>query len=307
MKKVLVTGGSGMLGANLLLDWQDKFSLASVQLNNKVNFKLYKQAAFDLSQKDKTTKFVQSTKPDAVVHTAAMVNVDYCESHRKEAFKANVEVTGNVAEAAEKAGAKIIYISTDSVFDGTKGNYDEEAKPNPLNVYAESKLAGEKEAMEKNSNAIIARTTIFGWNAQNKQSLSEWMYYGLKNGEERKLFKDMFFTPIIVNNLGRALAELIEKDFSGTINIAGSERLSKLNFGEKLADVFGFDKSSIVASTVAESSLVAKRPLDASLDISKARKMLETKLLDAESALEEKKRLLEESFVARLKEGFGNG
>jgi dTDP-4-dehydrorhamnose reductase len=101
--------------------------------------------------------------------------------------------------------------------------------------------------------------------------------------------------------LGRALTELIEKDFSGTINIAGRERLSKLSFGEKLAEVFGLGKANIVASTVAESSLVAKRPLDASLDISKASRLLETELLDARASLEEKKRLLENGFVEKLK------
>lgn len=304
MKKVLVTGGSGLLGANLLQDWRKKFSLYAVQKTHKSGFGFCKQTLLDLSDRHNTIEFIGKVKPDAIVHTAAMADVDYCEAHPSEAFKANAEASKNVAEGAESAKAKMIYISTDSVFDGTKGNYMEEDKPNPLNAYAESKLEGEKVVMEKNSNYAIVRTNIFGWNMQKKQCFSEWVYAGIKSGKRLNLFKDVYFTPILVNNLGRALAELVENDFNGLINIAGSERLSKLCFGETLAEVFGLSKENIVPASINGARLAAKRPLDPSLSIKKAQRALETELLDAKSGLEEKKALLESGFVKMLKSGY---
>jgi len=303
MKKVLITGGTGLLGANLLLDFQNKFSLSSIQLEGRVNFPVEKQASLNLCNKEKTKQFVKELKPDAIVHTAALVNIDYCESHRDEAFKVNAEATANIAEAAEEAGAKMIFVSTDSVFNGKTGNYREEGSTNPANVYAESKLEGEKLALEKNSNCVVARTSIYGWNAQAKQSLSEWMYNGLKEGKEIKFFEDVFFSPILVNNFGRAIAEIIENEFTGVLNVAGSQRISKLEFGRTLADVFGFGKEKIVASSILGSELAAKRPLDASLNVEKAKKILETELLDAKAGLEEKKLLLEKGFVEKLRRG----
>jgi dTDP-4-dehydrorhamnose reductase len=307
MKKILVTGGSGLLGGNLILDWQGRFSLYSVQLSHKINFKFCRQAIFDLAEMEKTIKFVKEAKPDCIVHTAAIVDVDYCESHENEARIANVNATENIAQAAQAAGAKLIYISTDSVFDGKKGNYAENEKTNPLNRYARSKLEGEKVAMEKCDNCSVVRTCIVGWNMQNKQSLSEWIYNGLKKGETMRLFDDVYFTPILVNNLGRAISELFENDFTGILNIAGAERISKFDFGKKLAKAFGFDQGKIVGSGIEEANLVAKRPRDASLNVSKAKKILETELLDVNGLLEEKRMLLESGFVQKLKSGISHG
>ena len=304
MKKVLVTGGTGLLGANLILDWQERFELSSVQLEGRMNFKIEKQANFDLGNKEEVMKFVGEIKPDAVVHTAALVNVDFCEGHRPEAFAANAIATENVAEACSKEGAKLVFVSTDSVFDGSKGNYSEEDKTNPPNVYAESKLEAEKLALEKNSNTAVVRTSIYGWNAQPKESLSEWIYNSLKEGRKLNLFEDVFFTPILVNDFGEAVAEIIENDFKGILHVAGGEKVSKLGFGEKVADVFGFGNENIFEGSIDDSNLVAKRPKDASLNVEKAGKVLKMKLPNVKEGLERKKKLLENGFVEKLKGGF---
>jgi len=304
MKRVLVTGGTGLLGSNLLLGWQQSFKLSSVQLLGRTLLPVERQANFDLSDREKTLSFIQALKPDAVVHTAALVNVDYCEAHRDEAYRVNAIASENVAEACESIGSKTVFISTDSVFDGEKGNYSEEDRPNPVNAYAQSKLQGEKLVLERNPDAMVVRTCIYGWNSQEKKSLSEWIYHGLKEGEKLNLFNDVFFSPILVNDLGDALAELIEKDFSGTINIAGTERLSKLEFGKMIAGVFGFGKENIREASVEDSGLAAKRPKDASLNVEKALGIIDSGLPGAREGIERKKRLLDEGFVRRLKAGF---
>ena len=304
MKKILVTGGTGLLGANLILDWQNKFSLSSVQLKGRINFPLEQQANFDIGNKEKLISFVEEIKPDAVVHTAALVNVDFCERHREEAFAVNAIASENIAEACSKVGAKLVYISTDSVFDGTRGNYSEEDKTNPPNLYAESKLEGEKLVLAKNPNTVIARTSIYGWNAQPKESLSEWIYNSLKTGKKLNLFKDVYFTPILVNDLGRGLKEMIENDFTGVIHMAGAEKVSKLVFGEMIADVFGFEKENISVGSINDSELMAKRPKDASLNVEKAKKVLKMDLPNVREGLERKKELLENGFAKKLKGGF---
>jgi dTDP-4-dehydrorhamnose reductase len=257
----------------------------------------------DITGYQDTSRKVMEIRPDVIIHTAALTNVDYCEENREQTWKINVEGTRNLAEIAEKTGSYLIYISTDSVFDGKKGLYKEEDKPNPQNYYAKTKLEGEKVLQKYDLEYAVIRTSIFGWNIQNKLSLAEWILEGLKNKRVLTMFKDVFFSPILVNNLAEAIVEIYQRNLQGVWHVAGVEKCSKLHFAYKIAEIFGLDDTNIKPISVDESNLKAKRANDLSLDVGKAVKKLSVKLLDVEGGLIWMKQLLESGYVHQVKEG----
>jgi len=300
MDKILITGGSGLLGSNLAFSAPKRFDTYLICHESRVEIDGCTSFALDLRESDATAKKVREIKPDCIIHCAALTNVDYCETHQEEAEALNVDATRNLAAVSSEIGCKLIYISTDSVFDGEKGMYTEQDMPNPLNVYARTKLDGESVAMECD-NHTVARTNIYGWNAQEKLSIAEWFLKNLREGREISGFTDIYFTPILVNNLADALLELYDKDKSGLYHIAGSERINKYDFGLRLAGVFGLDQSLIQSATSDEIKLTAKRPKDMSLDVGKAEKELNTPLLGVEDGLREFKKLEDNGHVSKLK------
>ncbi len=298
--KVLVTGASGLLGSNISLQYADKHKIYAAYNTHHIKIRNCNMVKLDITDRNNVKVILDKIKPDLVIHCAAFTSVDMAENNYDLAYSINVNGTKNLVDFSK--GSKFIYISTDMVFDGTKSMFNEEDKPNPLNKYAKTKLLGEKETI-KHPNCIIARTNIYGWSIEKKQSFSEWIINSLNRGEEITLFKDVYFTPIPVNNLADALFELAEQDAEGTYHIAGSQRCSKLNFGERLAEVFRLDKSQIKPISIDDKNLIAKRPKDMSLDVSKAQKVLKTRLFNLEEGLLELKRLQDSSFVKELKSG----
>lgn len=303
MKKLLITGGTGLLGANLLKTASGRFECYSIQRENMPGIFGSKSFSADITSKEKIAQIISEVKPDFLVHTAALVGVDYCEKHKKEAETVNLLGTKNLADACRNTGCKFVFISTDSVFDGTKGNYSEEDRPNPLNVYAKTKLQSEKFLQETGLDYLIIRTNIYGWNMQDKKSLAEFFIQNLENNQKTPGFIDVIFSPVLVNNLSEAILECLEKGLSGIINIAGSEACSKFTFAKKIAKVFGFNQDLISPASVNEANFFAQRPKNTSLNINKAKGLLDTNFSDIESGLQEMKKLRENGFVAELKLG----
>ena len=164
--------------------------------------------ALDL-RSDDAIGVVAGCSPDLVIHAAAATDIDRCEREPEWARAVNVEGTGRVARAAVAAGAKLVVISTDSVFSGEGRRWRESDPPAPQNVYARSKLDAERLALEIAPDALVARTVIYGWNAQSKTSLAEWALQRLEAGQRVPGFSDAFFSPMLANDLGDALVELV--------------------------------------------------------------------------------------------------
>lgn len=295
-----------MLGGNLAMMAREKFEVYATWHKHPIKIKNCSTLVMDITNQSRTFKAVLKIHPELIIHTAALTDVDYCEEHPVEAWNLNVEGTRNLAAAAEMVNAKFIYISTDSVFDGKKGMYTEEHPPNPLNYYARTKLEGEKVLSEFDLDYSIIRTCIYGWNMQKKSSLAEWVVDSLQNKKKITMFKDVFFSPILVNNLSEAIFEVYERDIKGVLNVAGSERCSKLRFGEKIAEIFDLDESYIEPIRIEDfKKFKAPRPKDVSLDVSKAEKMLRTKLLDVEGGVIWMRELLQKGYVRELKSCMG--
>ena len=302
MNKILITGGSGLLGSNLSKLATSKFEVYATYNKNEVGMKDVHFFQIDLTKKEQLVK-IEQIRPDFIIHCAALTNVDYCEDNPNETYNQNVLASINITEIAPKIGAYLIHISTDSVFDGAKGNYKEDDMPNPINVYGKTKLEAEQKILSIHAYSCIVRTNIYGWNKRDKFSLAEWMLNKLTNNEELPALKDIYFSPILVNDLAEVLFKLQEKKYEGIVHIAGSETCSKLDFAYIIAEVFGLDKSLIKPISIHELGLKAPRGRNTSLNVSKAEKILKEHLPKAKDGLVKMKKLHEEGYVEELKYG----
>lgn len=274
MKKVLVTGSSGMLGSNLVSEIGDRYEIFGLYKNHP-NPELKNQFKVDITDCKKLKSVIDSIKPDFLVHAAALTDVDTCEKDFSLARATNSSATRNLASIVKPFGTRFIYISTESVFDGKKGNYDENDKPSPPNNYAKTKYEGEVFVGQISDNFVIIRTTIFGWNrVKNSRSFAEWIHDSLRENKTIKMFTDVIFSPITVNTLSLLIDRLLKMDYRGILNIGSSDSASKYKFGIFLAELFGFDQSSIMPISVDDFKFTAKRPKNVSLNTSRAEGML---------------------------------
>jgi len=299
---IIVTGASGLLGSNFLMEAQQKKKdIIAVYNRNPVCFPSVESVQADMTDKDKINKLVESVKPEWIVHCAALTNVEWCEQNPQETFEVNAFMPRNLAKAAEKIGAGIIYISTDSIFSGIRGNYSEDDAPGPINVYAKSKLAGEIAVKEECGSSLIIRTNIFGWNASKKLSLAEWILFELESNRTIDGFTDVIFSPILVNELSRIILKAMESKLRGTYNIACSQSCSKYEFARRVARIFDLDEKLIMPSLIKDSRLKAFRPKNVGLNTKKICKKLNIEMPDLNTGIIEFKALRDFGFVNKLK------
>ena len=305
---LVVTGASGLLGASVLrsavkLGWET----VGFCHQHVIRDPTIQVASLDLTDDSATRRLLFDLRPDAIVHCAAATNVDWCEDNPKQAEAINVQASAVLAEIASALNARFVYVSTDSVFDGKRGNYVETDEAAPLNVYARSKLAGERETLRRNKAAIVVRVSIYGWNAQNKDSLAEWVLRRLEGGKHVPGFTDVFFTPILVNDLVPVLFAMLQHELSGLYHVAGSERISKFEFARRVATAFGFDPARVTPCQVKDMRLRAARPLDVSLNTEKVRIALGRSMPDVDSGLCGFRELRSRQYPQQLKTYLGGG
>ncbi len=231
---------------------------------------------------------VEKAEPEVIIHTAALTNADTCETRRSLAYGVNTTGTRYVAECAEKIGAKLVYISTDLVFDGKQGNYREQSPTKPVNYYGETKFAGEKIVKEIMSDYLIVRVALMYGNGNGTHGcFTDWMRDGLQRKEDVSLFTDQYRTPLYVKDASLAILELAENAPSNeTYHLGGSERLNRYEFGQKFCQIFDYDPKYLRAVTMDEMKSLAQRGADCSLNINKAQKLLSFRLSDVATGLE---------------------
>jgi dTDP-4-dehydrorhamnose reductase len=304
---IAVTGASGLLGACVLESaverGLDAIGLCHQHVLRDPGLKI---VSLDLTDHEATRKLLFELRPDAIVHCAAATNVDWCEEHPAETEAINVRATAALAETAALINARLIYISTDSVFDGVKGGYLENDEPAPRNVYAQSKLAGERETLRFHSSAgvcsaIVVRVNIYGWNAQDKESLAEWALGRIEKGESVPGFIDVFFSPLLVNDLAPVLFDLLQHDMSGLYHVTGSERISKFEFARKVAATFGFDPKLVTPCCIRDARLKAARPRDTSLNTEKIRLATGRAMPGVDAGLQAFKELRDRGYPQQIK------
>jgi dTDP-4-dehydrorhamnose reductase len=244
----------------------------------------------DITVQSEVLKLFNKLKLTVVIHTASETNVDKCETENEHAWKINVDGTRNIAVACSQVGAKLVYISTDYVFDGEKGFYNEEDKPNPVNYYGLTKLEGEKQVIEHCKNYAILRTSVlYGWHPW-KQNFATWIINKLKQQQEITVVEDHYNTPTLADNLAEMAVEVAKKDLQGLYHASGSERISRYEFAKQIARTFNLSSDLIRPVRMSQlTAWIAKRPRDSSLNTRKIQKQLKTKPLNITEGLNKMK------------------
>jgi len=272
-KRVLITGSSGMLGKDIINSFSGmNYNVFGVDLVKSDKLPGIYQLIGDLTNKTFISSVLNKINPDIIIHCAAIVNINTCEEKKDLAYSLHVDVTQLLARF-NPGKTKIIYISTDSVFDGVKGNYSENDTPNPLNYYAKSKLEGEN-ATKQNKNHIVIRTNIFGFNIPLKNSLAEWAIKNITQNNSIHGFSDVKFNAIYTKQLSEIIVDLIQNNFTGLVNIASSDTMNKYEFLIKIADVLGQPKELIRESNSKEFNFKVRRPLNTFLNVQKISKLV---------------------------------
>jgi dTDP-4-dehydrorhamnose reductase len=300
MVRLLVTGASGLLGANLILEAANTHEVVGLYHSHPIKHESVRAIQADLNSQVSVKRLIDTVHPDWIINCAAATNIDLCEDKPEWAFHLNRDLPGWVAQEAQAFGARLVHISTDAVFDGEVGNYKESDDPSPINQYGRSKLAGESAVKSANPEALIVRTNIYGWNAQPKQSLAEFFLAKLENGEQCPGFKDVSITPILVNDLAAVILKILDEGFHGIHHVSGSECLSKYDFGRLVAEVFGLNKELVLPSSLAKADMKAPRSKKLCLDCSKTSQALQQPLPSVVEGLSRFKRLRENGFRTRL-------
>lgn len=287
-RRLLVTGASGLLGNKIVELTKNGYTVIPLHKTKPLHSNSLK---LDITNTIEVLNLFHKLKPDVAIHTASETNVDKCETEKDQAWEINVEGTRNIAEACQKSGAKLLYISTDYVFNGKKGNYNEEDEPNPINYYGITKLEGEKQITSHCRNHVILRTSVlYGWHPW-KQNFVTWIINTLKQNKELTVVEDHYNTPTLADNLAEMALEAVQKDLRGLYHASGSQRISRYEFAKQTAKIFNLDQNLVKPIKMSQlTAWVAKRPKDSSLNTDKIQKQLKTKPLNITDGLNRMKK-----------------
>lgn len=293
MRKVLTIGISGLLGSKIYEIGKEKYECFGTYLNHTVDLK--NTFLLDATKRQDVFNLTEKIKPDLVIDTHSITAVDYCELYPEEAWLVNVEGTKNIAEACKTFGSKLVFLSSDYIFDGRKGSYSEKDKPKPLNYYGRTKLIGEKIIEALDVNHIIVRTAVlYGIGGFGKKPFILWVLENLKADKEINVVIDQFNNPTLVDNLAKILFELYEKDASGIFHAVGKDNISRYELALKVAEVFGLEKNLIKPITTPELRQAAVRPRKLELSTKKLQRFLKINPVGIDEGLRAIKRQIGE-------------
>jgi len=276
MKRIMVTGSNGLLGQKItdlsLLDSEIELIASSIGPNRHNIKEGYVYEQLDILDLSRLNQIVEMYQPDAIIHTAAMTNVDACEVERSKCYALNVQAVKNLVDICEGRDIQLIHLSTDFIFDGEDGPYTEDAEPNPLSYYGETKL--ESELILKNSScrwAILRTIIVYGIvNDMSRSNIVLWAKGALGKGEPINVVNDQWRMPTLAEDLAECCLLAVKKNASGVFNVSGKDLMTILEIVERVADYYGLDKSLIRAISAESLNQAAKRPKKTGFILDKA-------------------------------------
>ncbi|HLJ41186.1 MAG TPA: SDR family oxidoreductase [Candidatus Acidoferrales bacterium] len=300
MARLLITGVTGLLGSNLIWQAAESYEVIGWSRSCTAMPSGCAMDRVDLANVDITTRRLHERRPDVIVHCAAMTDVERCEREPDVARVVNVEATRILARWCAQHGARFVFISTDSVFDGSWGHYSEEDRPAPVNEYARTKLAAEAVVTGLLPDALILRTNFYGRNFKQKLSLAEWMLEKLARRERLPAFADVRFNPLLASHLGRIILDLIAHGAKGVFHAAARDECSKYEFALLIAKVFGLQADEARPELVGDFGFAAQRPRNATLAVDKISRFLGREMPSVEEGLQSFKQSLGIDYVDYL-------
>jgi len=277
--KILITGANGLLGYKLVQLLSLQPAVTAIATARKKISALPANVQFfelDVTDHDQTIRVLSHTQPDVVIHTAAMTQVDQCETERDLCWKANVTGVENLVEACEKNNTHLVHVSTDFIFDGSHGPLDETAIPKPVNFYGESKLAGE-EIIQKSkiSWAILRTVLVFGVTPDlSRSNIVLWVKKSLEEGKSINVVNDQWRTPTLAEDLAMGCYLAASKKATGIYHISGEEMMTPYDIANQTAEFFKLDKSLIKPADSSTFRQPAMRPPKTGFIITKAKREL---------------------------------
>lgn len=287
---MLIIGASGLIGSCLYETLKGDYQVTGT-------FFSYPQKGLiklDMTKRNHVRQLMEELVPGVVFIPAAMPNVEACEENPGLCYQVNVEGVGYVLEAAAGVGAKIVYFSTDYVFDGSAGPYGEDEPPNPISVYGRAKYAVEQRVQQSRGPWLIIRTTVVYGPEQQGKNFVLGLIRRVKQGAVVKVPRDQVGTPTYAPNLCRVVKELVELGEEGIYHVAGPDLIDRYQFALEAAQIFDLDQNLIVPVTTAELGQKAPRPLAAGLKVDKVRALVTTPLTGVREGLREMKRVLKQ-------------
>lgn len=277
--RILVTGSNGLLGQKLteLLEKDKTVELiATAARPAALPVKSGTFELMDITDSVAVDSIINQYKPEVIINTAAMTQVDQCENQREACWKANVDAVRNLVNASRRNHCHLIHVSTDFIFDGTQEMLDETAAPKPVNFYGESKLAGEKVVMESDISWCIVRTVlVFGVTKDmSRSNIVLWVKKSLEEGKTIQVVSDQWRTPTLAEDLALGCYLAAKKKANGIYNISGKDYVSPYDIAIRTAEFFKLDKSLIRETDSTKFTQAAKRPLKTGFVIEKARRDL---------------------------------
>lgn len=264
--KILITGSNGLLGQKLVhkLSKDPEVELiATARGGNRLSNKEgYTYQSLDITDEKAVAEAISKFKPDSLIHTAAMTNVDACEADKEGCDKLNVDAVKYIADACKANNVHLVHLSTDFIFDGEDGPYDEEAEPNPVSYYGESKLKAEEIVLKSGLDAAILRTVLVYGIAEDmsRSNIALWAKGALQKGQKINVVDDQFRSPTLAEDLADGCILAAKQKAKGIYNISGKDQLSVLEIVQQVADYWKLDKNLINPVSSKTLSQPAKRP-----------------------------------------------
>jgi dTDP-4-dehydrorhamnose reductase len=287
MKRLFVTGASGFLGGHIIYLARRNFEIFATFFNHPPKRKSGHWIQLDLTRHAEVREYLDIIQPHVIIHAAAVSSLDLCEENPLLAEAINIQTTMNLASYAFQNNTRLIYISSDMVFDGGKGLYEETDHVAPISVYGATKATSEDLVRQHSKNWVIARSAlIYGRSRLGGSSFSEWMETRMRQNQKVPLFKDQYRSPILVDNLAEALIDLARNDFIGTLHLGGANRIDRFSFGQQFCRYGRYDEKLLESTSMYDLHQRAPRPADVSLSVCKAQSVLKNRLLSTEEGLE---------------------
>lgn len=301
-RKILITGGSGLLAINWALAVRERHDVVLGFHRRAVSLSGVASRHLDLTSEATVLQAIDEVQPDWIAHTAGLTSVEACERDPELATQANVMMPTGIAKACARRGVKLIHISTDHLFSQAQPLIDESHPVSPLNTYGRTKAEAEVRVLDACSEALVARTNFYGWGPSYRQSFSDAILAALQERRPYTLFEDVFYNPILCEALVLTLHELVEHGASGIYHVVADERLSKHDFGLRLARNFDLDTAPLRAGRLADQTTLVRRPREMSLSNDKARRLLGRPLGGVDEQIEQLKRQRELKLAREVQE-----